>query len=100
MYDKNQSILPFGLIIINKKNLYFKIKVEVLFIGAEGGIRIVRFVYPTLSYRLFPMLNVNFCSLNIPIIKLLRGNNRGTEFAYPLFSARRLRPFAPRLFLS
>ena len=39
MYDKNQSILPFGLIIINKKNLYFKIKVEVLFIGAEGGIR-------------------------------------------------------------
>ena len=97
MYDKNQSILPFGLIIINKKSLYFKIKVEALFIGAEGG---MRFVYPTLSYRLFPMLNVNFCSLNISIIKLLRGNNRGTEFAYPLFSARRLRPFAPRLFLS
>ena len=31
MYDKNQSILPSGLIIINKKNLYFKIKVDLYF---------------------------------------------------------------------
>ena len=37
MYDKNQSILPFGLIIINKKNLYFKIKVEVLFLAQKEG---------------------------------------------------------------
>lgn len=35
MYDKNQSILPFGLIIINKKSLYFKIKVEVLFLAKD-----------------------------------------------------------------
>ena len=35
MYDKNQSILSFGLIIINKKSLYFKIKVEVLLLAKD-----------------------------------------------------------------